>query len=248
MPIQKQSKLVSHPYPYQQSEEMTIDLMELLRSLKKNLKWIVSLTLIFGICGYLFTKAFNPLTYTSSTTIYLTPQTNESGEADYNSQMSNSKLVTNVVNLMVQSNILTEVAKEVGLKDSNQIRNMLSIENQTDTEIIKVSATSTDPKLAKDVSTTTVNVFIERMQKNLNVRNIEIVNKAKLSYEPSGPNALRNAEKAALIGLVLGFAIAFIRMIFDRHLHNKEDVEAYLGIPVFCELPELNEQSNEIKS
>lgn len=149
MPIQKQSKLVSHPYPYQQSEEMTIDLMELLRSLKKNLKWIVSLTLIFGICGYLFTKAFIPLTYTSSTTIYLTPQTNESGEADYNSQMSNSKLVTNVVNLMVQSNILTEVAKEVGLKDSNQIRNMLSIENQTDTEIIKVSATSTDQNSQK---------------------------------------------------------------------------------------------------
>ncbi len=248
MSFQKQPRGISHSYPYQQNEEMTIDLMELLRNIKKNLKWIISLTIIFGICGYFFTKAFIPLTYTSSTTIYLTPQTNESGEVDYNSQMSNSKLVTNVVNLMVQSNIMSEVAKEVGLKDPSQVRNMLSIENQSDTEIIKVSATSTDPKLAKDVSATTVNVFIDRMQKNLNVRNIEIVNKAKLSYVPSGPNAFRNAEKAALIGFVLGFAIAFIRMIFDRHFHVKEDVEDYLGIPVFCEIPEFNEQSNQTKS
>lgn len=239
MPIKKQSKGIHTPYPNQQNEEISIDLMELLRSLKKNLKWIVSLTLIFGICGYFFTKAFIPLTYTSSTTIYLTPQINDSGEADYSSQMANSKLVTNVVNLMIQNNILSEVAKEVGLKSPSQVRNMLSIENQTDTEIIKVSATSTDPKLSKEVASTTVNVFIERMQKNLNVRNIEIVDKAKLSYEPSGPNARRNAEKAALVGLILSFIISFLKMIFDRRLHNKEDAEDYLKIPVFCEIPDF---------
>ncbi len=247
MPIQKQSKVTPTPYPNQQNKEISIDLMELLRSIKKNLKWIISLTLIFGLCGYFFTKAFIPLTYTSSTTIYLTPQINESGEADYSSQMANSKLVTNVVNLMVQNNILSEVAKEVGLKSSTQVKNMLSIENQTDTEIIKVSATSTNPKLSKEVASTTVNVFIERMQKNLNVRNIEIVDKAKLSYEPSGPNALRNAEKAGLLGLVIGFIIAFLRMIFDRHLHNKEDAEDYLKIPVFCEIPDFEEETKEAK-
>ena len=100
-------------------------------------------------------------------------------------------------------------------------------------------ATTTDPKLSKDIANGTVDTFIETMQKNLNVRNIEIVDKAKLSYVPSGPNAKKNGVLAAAVGFVLGAGYAVLRYLLDNRLRTKEEAEKYLGIPVFCEIPEL---------
>ena len=77
------------------------------------------------------------------------------------------------------------------------------------------------------------------MQKNLNVRNIEIVDKAKLSYVPSGPNAKKNGVLAAAVGFVLGAGYAVLRYLLDNRFRTKEEAEKYLGIPVFCEIPEL---------
>ena len=39
-----------------EDEEMTIDLLELFRSLLKNIKLIVVLTVVFGVCGFMFTN------------------------------------------------------------------------------------------------------------------------------------------------------------------------------------------------
>lgn len=50
-----------------EDEEMTIDLLELFRSLLKNIKLIVVLTVVFGVCGFMFTKLFITPTYTAST-------------------------------------------------------------------------------------------------------------------------------------------------------------------------------------
>lgn len=204
---------------------------------------ILGLYLIFPIIYKLAKKV--PLllliapTYTASTSIYLTPQISESGSLDYNSQMANSKLVTNAVNLLTQNNIMSEVAKDVGLESADSVKKLVSVTNESNTEIITISATTKDPKLSKDIANDTVSTFIRTMQKNLNVRNIEVVDKAKLSYIPSGPNVKKNTLLATMVGFVLGCGYATLRFLFDNRLRTKEEAEKYLGIPVFCEIPEL---------
>lgn len=165
-----------------------IDLLELFRAILKHIKLIIVLCILFGVGGFFGTKLLIAPTYTASTSIYLTPQISESGSLDYNSQMANSKLVTNAVNLLTQNNIMSEVAKDVGLESADSVKKLVSVTNESNTEIITISATTKDPKLSKDIANDTVSTFIRTMQKNLNVRNIEVVDKAKLSYIPSGPN------------------------------------------------------------
>ena len=165
-----------------------VDLTELLHSILKHIKLIIVLCILFGVGGFFGTKLLIAPTYTASTSIYLTPQISESGSLDYNSQMANSKLVTNAVNLLTQNNIMSEVAKDVGLESAENVKKLVSVTNESNTEIITISATTTDPKLSKDIANDTVSTFVRTMQKNLNVRNIEVVDKAKLSYVPSGPN------------------------------------------------------------
>lgn len=221
------------------NEMEEIDLLELFRAVLKYIKLIIVLCILFGVGGFFGTKLLIAPTYTASTSIYLTPQVSDSGALDYNSQIANSKLVTNVVNLMTQNNVMSEVAKNVGLDNANSVKSCVDVTNETDTEIITVTATTTDPKLSKDIANDTVSTFIKTMQKNLNVRNIEVVDKAKLSYVPSGPNIKKNTLLATMVGFVLGCGYAVLRFLFDNRLRTKEEAEKYLGIPVFCEIPEL---------
>lgn len=220
------------------NEMEEIDLLELFRAVLKYIKLIIVLCIVFGLGGFLVTKFLITPTYTASTSIYLTPQINDTGSLDYNSQMANSKLVTNVVNLMTQNNIMSEVAKDVGLENASSVKKCISVTNESNTEIITVTATTTDPKLSKDIANDTVDTFINTMQKNLNVRNIEIVDKAKLSYIPSGPNIKKNTMMASLVGGVIGVGYAVLKFLLDNRLRTKEEAEKYLGIPVFAEFPE----------
>lgn len=216
-----------------------IDLLELFRAILKHIKLIIVLCILFGVGGFFGTKLLISPTYTACTSIYLTPQISESGALDYNSQIANSKLVTNAVNLLTQNNIMSEVAKDVGLESAESVKNLVSVTNESNTEIITISATTTDPKLSKDIANDTVSTFIRTMQKNLNVRNIEVVDKAKLSYIPSGPNVKKNTMMAGAVGLVVGVGYAVLKFLLDNRLRTKEGTEKYLGIPVFCEIPEL---------
>lgn len=224
---------------YELMEEDSIDLFELFKTILKHIKLIIVLCILFGVGGFFGTKLLIAPTYTASTSIYLTPQISESGSLDYNSQMANSKLVNNVVELMTQNNIMSEVAKNVGLESSDSVRSVVDVSNDSSTEIITISATTTDPKLSKDIANDTVSTFIRTMQKNLNVRNIEVVDKAKLSYIPSGPNVKKNTLLATMVGFVLGCGYAVLKFLLDNRLRTKEEAEKYLGIPVFCEIPEL---------
>ena len=221
------------------NDDETIDLMELFHSISKHFLLIIILSFVFACSGYIGTKLFVAPTYTASTSIYLTPQISESGSLDYNSQMANSKLVMNAVNLLTQNNIMSEVAKDVGLESAEKVKGFVTVTNESNTEIITISATTTDPKLSKNIANDTVSTFIKTMQKNLNVRNIEVVDKAKLSYVPSGPNIKKNTMLATIVGFVLGCGYAVLRFLFDNRLRTKEEAEKYLGIPVFCEIPEL---------
>lgn len=221
------------------NEMEEIDLLELFRAVLKYIKLIIALCVVFGLGGFLVTKFLITPTYTASTSIYLTPQISESGSLDYNSQMANSKLVTNAVNLLTQNNIMSEVAKDVGMENAESVKKCITVTNEANTEIITITATTTDPKLSKNIANGTVSTFTKTMQKNLNIRNIEVVDKAKLSYVPSGPNIKKNTLLATMVGFVLGCGYAVLRFLFDNRLRTKEEAEKYLGIPVFCEIPEL---------
>lgn len=105
-----------------------IDLLELFRAILKHIKLIIVLCILFGVGGFFGTKLLIAPTYTASTSIYLTPQISESGSLDYNSQMANSKLVTNAVNLLTQNNIMSEVAKDVGLEVLIVLKSLLVLQ------------------------------------------------------------------------------------------------------------------------
>ena len=223
------------------NEDVEIDLVEIWQVIKKQFGLLVVIVILCAILAGVISKFFIAPKYTSSSTIFLTPSISETGVVDYTSQNSNEKLVNNVMALLVQDNILSEVAKQTGMESVEDLRNQIKVSNDTNTTLVKVEATTLDPKLSKNIVNSTVNVFIDTMQENLNLKNIEIVDKAKLSYEPSGPNVKKNILMGAAAGFVMDALIVVLKVLTNTKLKSKEEAEKYLKLPVFCELPVIKD-------
>lgn len=223
------------------NEDVEIDLVEIWQVIKKQFGLLVIIVILCAVLAGVISKFFIAPKYTSSSTIFLTPSISETGVVDYTSQNSNEKLVNNVMALLVQDNILSEVAKQTGMESVEDLRNQIKVSNDTNTTLVKVEATTLDPKLSKNIVNSTVNVFIDTMQENLNLKNIEIVDKAKLSYEPSGPNVKKNILMGAAAGFVIDALIVVLKVLTNTKLKSKEEAEKYLKLPVVCELPVIKD-------
>ena len=223
------------------NEDVEIDLVEIWQVIRKQFGLLVVIVILCAILAGVISKFFIAPKYTSSSTIFLTPSISESGVVDFTSQNSNEKLVNNVMALLVQDNILSEVAKQTGMESIEELRNQIEVSNDTNTTLVKVEATTLDPKLSKNIVNSMVNVFIDTMQENLNLKNIEIVDKAKLSYEPSGPNVKKNILIGAAAGFVIDALIVVLKVLTNTRLKSKEEAEKYLNLPVFCELPVIKD-------
>lgn len=222
-------------------DEVTIDLGEVWSLIKKHIWMLIGATVVGAVVAGGLTWALIPKTYAASGTLFLTPRVQE-GEIDINSLNSNQKLVNNVINLLTQDNIMSMVAQETGMASAEEVRDALSITNTDNTEIITVTATTENPKLSKEIATTTINTFIDTMKDSLNVQNIQITDQPKLSYEPVGPSIKKNAAIGGLAGLVLGLGFLVIHMLTDKRLKTREEAEKYLGLPVYAELPDLEKK------
>ena len=223
------------------NEDVEIDLVEIWQVIKKQFGLLVIIVILCAVLAGVISKFFIAPKYTSSSTIFLTPSISETGVVDYTSQNSNEKLVNNVMALLVQDNILSEVAKQTGMESIEELRDQIEVSNDTNTTLVKVEATTLDPKLSKNIVNSMVNIFIDTMQENLNLKNIEIVDKAKLSYEPSGPNIKKNILIGAAAGFVIDALIVVLKVLTNTRLKSKEEAEKYLNLPVFCELPVIKD-------
>lgn len=225
------------------NEEIEIDLSRLFNEIKKKLKFIILLALIGAVIAFIFTTMFMTKKYASSADIYPKTNTTDTGTIDYNALTANSKMVNNYMAIIQGDSVLDEVTKKLKLEDrgENFVKNSLSVTNETDTEIIKITATTDNAELSKDIVDATVEEFISYVKDKIEVKNIMILNQAKVEPTAVSPNVKMNIVIGALLGIMVSGGIVVLRFLLDKRLHTKDDVESYLEIPVLAEIPYYEE-------
>lgn len=203
------------------NDEMEIDLIELLKDIIKNIKFLITITLVCGVVVFGVSQFILPKSYTSSTDITIVPA---GTSLDYTSYLTGSKVLNEVSNKIDFEMAALAESVEV-TRDSNNTYNY------------NIKATTNDPKLSYRIIKNVVNEFKKSMVSELNLSSVTTMNEPQINTTPVSPNVKKNTLIGTFVGLVGSMGIVVLRFLFDKHLRNADEAEMFLGVDVLAEIP-----------
>lgn len=212
--------------------EETVDLSKLFTILKKNMKYLIVLPIVFLVLSMMITFIFMTPKYSSSTQI-LVNQKETDNQMIAQQVQSNLQLVNTYSEIIKSPRILDKVSKNLkGKYSSNDISGMVTVSNQAESQILNIAVENESREAASKVANEIANVFSKDVSKIMNVDNVSILSKADTNGTPISPKPLINAVVGIFLGLIVALIIIFLKEMLDKRIKTEDDVEEILGLPV----------------
>lgn len=149
--------------------EEEIDLREYLRVLRRWL-WLIALcTIIAAAAAYIISaKVIKPV-YRAQVSLMVEPRASSSGVLQYQDVLAGERIARTYAEILKSRPVLENVLIRLGFPPDipeNELPFRPSIQAVRDTQLIRVSVESLDPKLAADAANTLAEVFVEERAKS----------------------------------------------------------------------------------
>jgi len=214
-----------------------IDLRQIFKIFLEKKIFIIIITMIFILGGLAYSYIYSKYIfkqeipkYQSSTTLILskatgvTTTTNETiidsntGEAiNLGDIQLNKNLINTYSELIKSKKVLRQVIDKLGLTDTNEaaISQGISVAPVANTEIMKLTVSSTDPELSEKVANAIPPVFGKEIARIYNINNVYVIDKAEVPTSPynlktNDTNYIRNGAIGGAAGLVLSMMIVML--------------------------------------
>ena len=227
-------------------KETEINLGPIIQTLLSKLWLIFLIGLVFGGAVYGLTKLLLEPYYRSSFTAYINNQhSREDKESLTYSDLSAAQQLTRTYSYMIRSSsILTASAESIDLDLSyTELKNLVSTEIQTDTEIIAVYVTDTDPQRAYLLANAIATTAPRYMSDFVEGSSMKIIDVPVLNTSRFGPSYFKYAIFGFLVGVLLILLILLIRYFRDDKIQSEQEIEERFKIPILGVIPESGQPS-----
>ena len=226
--------------------EETISLQDLFKTLKKNLG-IIALTTILAItiAGAISFMFLTPI-YENSTQILVNQEQTEANQMVNQNIQADLQLINTYSVIIKSPAILDQVIEQLNLEiSSDQLNQKITVNTAENSQVVNVTVRDEDPAQAVAIANTTAEVFESDIQELMNVNNVSILSPAVLKENPSPvePNPILNMAIAAVVGLMIGVGIAFLREYLDTSMKTEQDIEDILGVPLLGVISPIKEEA-----
>lgn len=219
------------------SDDTEIDLVELFYVFLNRIWLLVICMAIGGAAAFAWTACFIKPVYKTSAEIYVVSASNNSVVNLADLQLG-SAVKTDYMELMISRPVLEKVIESLNVnKTVSQIRSMVSITNKTDTRILQITATSTDPQLATDVANELATQSILLLPEIMENEPPNLVSTALFPTAPAGPSIVKNTLLGAILGFVLCGAVLVVIFLSDRSFKGADDMQKYFGMMPLAVVP-----------
>ena len=219
------------------SDDTEIDLVELFYVFLNRIWLLVICMAIGGAAAFAWTACFIKPVYKTSAEIYVVSASNNSVVNLADLQLG-SAVKTDYMELMLSRPVLEKVIESLNVnKTVSQIRSMVSITNKTDTRILQITATSTDPQLATDVANELATQSILLLPEIMENEPPNLVSTALFPTAPAGPSIVKNTLLGAILGFVLCGAVLVVIFLSDRSFKGADDMQKYFGMMPLAVVP-----------
>ena len=226
-----------------------INIKDFLDYYKKFVVLVVMVVLLFVLGIGLYDKIFKTPLYSTYTTLVLVKdETTDSVDTISQSDIIlNQKLVSTYREIIKSRLVLDQVIHNLNLSYTlEQMQKMIDVQSKEDTEILKITVTDSDEKMASKIANNLAEVFDHEITKIYKLNNVSIIDKAEVPKYPSNNHFVRDLILAALIGFTGTSAIIFIIFYFDDTLRSVEEVENEIGTPVIAKIYKDSNKSDLI--
>lgn len=218
-------------------EEIEIDLRAILLEWRKRW-WMIAAALVAGaLAAGLFSRVILSPVYESTSMMYvLSKETTLSSLADL--QMG-TQLTQDYKVLVTSRPVLEEVISELGLDmDYEDLQEAVSINNPSDTRILTITVSNSDPVMAKTIVDEIAQTASGYIGSIMEMVPPKIVEEGQVPEYQSSPSVKQNAALGGVMGAVLVCGVLTLLVILNDTIRTEEDVERYLGLTTLALVPE----------
>ena len=177
-------------------------------------------------------------TYKSTAKMYVVSASKNS-VVDLDALNIGTSLTADYEQLMLSYPVLEQVINKLHLDmDSDTLAKMITLENPTDTRILNINVVSTDPKSARDIANTLMDVSVDYLPKTMSTNAPNVAQKAKLADH-------KYTMIGALAGAFLYCMYLVVKYLMDDTIHTADDMEKYFDIVPLAVIPDVEELASE---
>lgn len=226
-----------------------LDIKRMIEVVLDQIVSVAVITLVFGLIFFAVSKYFITPKYESSITMYVNNKSETINEINDTKTLASDitasqQLVPTYIEMIKSNSVLEEVSNLVEDRthqkySEKKIRNMMTAEAVSNTEIIRVSIRTEDAAIARDIANSIATVAEEKIPKFIQPSQVNIIDHAEASNTPVSPNVRNNIILGALIGLVLSVSVIVLKEIFDVRVKSTDDLVSRFSYPVLGTIPEI---------
>lgn len=221
-----------------QDSTTEIDLVEVFYLLWGNILKILACVVAGAVLAFGFTFFFVTPKYQASASIYIVSASNDS-IVNLTDLQIGAQLTADYQELMLSRPLLQDVIRNLELDTPyKSLARQISITNTSDTRILKITVTDTDPQLAADIANELVKQACIYLPKIMETESPNLVEDAVVPSQKFSPSYSRNTVLGALLGAVLCCGVLLVRYLMNDTFVTPDDIAKYFGTQPLATIPE----------
>lgn len=234
--------------PLGNEEEKEIDIASVFRVILSKWYWILSCALVLAVALYCVANFGIAPKYQSAVSLYVVNTNNnqQPSQSINTGDLQASKSLAQTYTVILKSNtVLDAVVNDINAMANSQkltrdeLRGMISVEAVNETQLVKVTVTSTNTDYACLIATAFGNAAPQEIIRITKAGSVELVDHAEVAKTPSSPRKSMFALVGAVVGAAGAILFFVIKMLTDTTIYLGEDLEKISSAPVLGLIPDI---------
>lgn len=214
-----------------------IDLMELIALLWSRIWLLLLCTVAAGAAGFMISQFVLTEQYESTARIYVLNKQNDAS-LTYSDVQLGTVLTKDFAEIVKSRYVLERVIATCYLTETpEKLAARINVATKTDTRIITITITDTNPERAQYIADEVCREATERIKYVMNIEAVNVVDEANLPTVPSAPRKGRWTLISAFLGAFICAAVILVHFMLDDTIKTSDDVEKYLGLSTLGMIP-----------
>jgi capsular polysaccharide biosynthesis protein len=207
--------------------------------------WVIVLAgILTATLGFCYATFMITPTYSSSVMLYVNNTSFSIGSTSVSISSSQitaaQSLVKTYSEILKNRTTLERVIDKTGVSYKyGELYGMIKAEPANETEIMKVTVTTTDPYESAKIANGIAEVLPVRVSEIIDGASMEVVDSAVPNLNKVAPSITKYTALGMIIGFVISIAVLAVLAIMDDTIHDEDYILQNYDCPILAKVPNL---------